>query len=312
MRPLDGKLLTVTPGDNIDALKGLASPVRMDILCLLRERGPLNVQQISEALGLPQSTVATNVLILEETRLIRATTVKGRRGHQKICEARFEEIVVRFNSGIQESQDDPIEVSMPLGLYTSCEVSSPCGLCSTEAIIGALDVPDSFLDPRRMLAALIWFGQGHVEYKFPNNARLLSAELERLEVSLELASEAPGSAEDWPSDISVWINDVHLGAWTAPGDHGGVRGRFTPHWWKLESSQFGELKSWTVDRAGTTLDGQPLSGVTLDDLDLPAHRSIRVRIGIHEGARYPGGVNIFGRGFGNHDQDIVMRLHRRR
>ena len=29
-------------------------------------------------------------------------------------------------------------------------------------------------------------------------------------------------------------------------------------------------------------------------------------------AKYPGGVNIFGRGFGNHDQDIVMRLHLKR
>ena len=28
-----------------------------------------------------------------------------------------------------------------------------------------------------------------------------------------------------------------------------------------------------------------------------------------EDARHPGGINIFGRGFGNYDQDIVLRLH---
>ena len=49
--------------------------------------------------------------------------------------------------------------------------------------------------------------------------------------------------------------------------------------------------------------------MTLKDLALNAHHSIRLRIGIEEHARNPGGVNIFGRGFGNHDQDIVMRLY---
>jgi predicted transcriptional regulator len=34
-----------------------------------------------------------------------------------------------------------------------------------------------------------------------------------------------------------------------------------------------------------------------------------MRIGIDENASHPGGVNIFGRGFGNYDQDIVMRLY---
>ena len=34
-------------------------------------------------------------------------------------------------------------------------------------------------------------------------------------------------------------------------------------------------------------------------------------IGIDEAAARPGGVNIFGRCFGNHDQDILMRLHLR-
>ena len=50
------------------------------------------------------------------------------------------------------------------------------------------------------------------------------------------------------------------------------------------------------------------SPITLRDLDVDKHRSIRFRIGVNEAARHPGGVNIFGRGFGNYDQDIVMRI----
>jgi predicted transcriptional regulator len=34
----------------------------------------------------------------------------------------------------------------------------------------------------------------------------------------------------------------------------------------------------------------------------------RLTILLLDDARHPGGVNIFGKGFGNHDQDIVMRL----
>jgi predicted transcriptional regulator len=29
---------------------------------------------------------------------------------------------------------------------------------------------------------------------------------------------------------------------------------------------------------------------------------------VPETAEHPGGINIFGRGFGNYDQDIVLRL----
>ena len=39
------------------------------------------------------------------------------------------------------------------------------------------------------------------------------------------------------------------------------------------------------------------------------HKSIRVRIGVRDDAENLGGVNIFGKGFGNHDQDMVLRLY---
>jgi predicted transcriptional regulator len=44
-------------------------------------------------------------------------------------------------------------------------------------------------------------------------------------------------------------------------------------------------------------------------LGVAQHSSIKLRIGIAEDARHTGGVNIFGRGFGNYGRDIVMRLY---
>ncbi len=301
--------LTITPDDGMPVFKGLASPVRMNILKLLHNRGQLNVNEISRELKLPQSTVATNVQMLEEAGLITTETIRAKKGQQKVCSARFGEIVLRFESSSAKPGKNLVEVSMPLGLFTNCEVSAPCGLCSTEGIVGLLDVPDSFLDPSRVQAALIWFGRGYVEYKFPNNAKLLNTPVESVEFSMELSSEVPGTNLNWPSDITLWVNEIAVGTWTSPGDYGDKRGVYTPSWWKLEGSQYGKLKTWRVGKSGTFIDGVRISGVTIDDLDLPNHHSIRPRIGIDSAAEHPGGVNLFGRGFGNYDQDIVMRLY---
>ena len=106
---------------------------------------------------MPQSTVSSNLQILEEAGLIKTETQKARKGNQKICRAAFDEVLVMFKEDVAATRPDIIEVAMPVGLYTSCEVSAPCGLCSTEGIIGLLDVPDAFLDPGRMRAGLTWF-----------------------------------------------------------------------------------------------------------------------------------------------------------
>lgn len=304
--------LTINPEDSLDVLKGLASPIRVRVLKLLHLKGPLNVNEISHLLQLPQSTVATNIQVLEEAELISTETVKAKKGHQKICSARFDEIVVRFEGFEPRRKDDFIEVSMPLGLFTSCDVSAPCGLCSTEGVIGLLDVPQSFLDPNRMLAALAWFGRGYIEYKFPNNAKLLNASVASIEFSMELSSEVPGTNLNWPSDITLRVNTVPIGTWTSPGDFGDKRGVYTPAWWKLEGSQYGKLKTWRIDRSGAFVDGIQISEVTVDQLDLQKHHSIRMRIGIESTAKHPGGVNIFGKGFGNYDQDIIMRIYTQR
>jgi len=307
----DRSFVMVLGDENAEAIRSLASPLRLDILRLLRERGPMNVNDIGHALGLPQSTVATNVQMLERGALLRTETVKARKGQQKICSAPFDEIVIRLAPPPVERHENVVEVAMPIGLYTGCGVSAPCGLCSVEGVIGLLDVPDHFLDPGRMQAALIWFSRGYVEYKFPNNARLMQAGIEAIEFSLEISSEVPGTAVDWPSDISLWVNGVKIGTWTSPGDYGDKRGTYTPRWWKLAGSQYGRLTRWEVTERGTYLDGVKLSTVNLAQLGLGEHHSIRLRIGIEEGARNPGGVNIFGRNFGNHDQDILMRLRLR-
>lgn len=302
--------LVVDPEQDMNVLKGLASPVRIKILKLLHEQGSQNINDIARILQLPQSTVSANVSILEEADLIRSDILKARKGNQKICHSNFDEILVAFKEDVIPAPSGHIEVAMPLGLYTSCDVVAPCGLCTPDGVAGLLDVPDTFLDPERMRAGLLWFTRGHVEYQFPNNAKLSKSEIEAIEFSMELSSEVPGTSADWPSDITVWVNGVEVGTWTSPGDYGDKRGVYTPDWWKLKGSQYGKLKTFRVNGAGSFVDGVKISSVKLADLDVPAHHSIRLRIGIRDDAKHPGSINIFGRGFGNYDQDIVMRIHK--
>lgn len=302
-----GSILVLNANKDVEVLKALSSELRIRILELLNGR-KLNVNEIAHALGIPQSTAAVNIKALEKAGLVKVENQKGKKGSQKLCSAQYSEIVIAFSSKEKENEDDVIEVEMPVGLYTKFDVSPPCGLCSREKIIGFLDAPDSFWSPERVKAGLLWFEKGFVEYKFPNNALYKRKPLKRIEVSMELSSEVPGTNKNWPSDITLWINEVEIGTWTSPGDFGDKRGRFTPLWWKLEGSQYGLLKTWIVTEEGSFVDGERVSDVTLKDLRIYDHSSIKIRVGVKEDARNVGGINIFGRGFGNYDQDIVLRL----
>ncbi|WEZ82345.1 helix-turn-helix domain-containing protein [Rhizobium sp. 32-5/1] len=304
---MTGKVLVIDPLERQDIIKGLASEVRVSILKILRS-GAKNVNTIAHELNLPQSTVSANLQILEDVGLITSHGEKAKKGSQKVCQSAFKEILVAFREDVAAARDDSIEVSMPLGLYGQFDIMGPCGLCSREGVIGLLDVPDTFLDPDRMKAGLLWFTCGFVEYQFPNNTLLRKAKPKALEFSMELSSEVPGTAADWPSDIFMEVNGVEIGRWTSPGDFGDKRGAYTPAWWKLAGSQYGKLKNWRINHEGSYIDGVKISNITLDDLAIDKHRSIRMRIGVKENAEHPGGINIFGRGFGNYDQDIVLRI----
>jgi len=301
--------LVIDPEEGFGVLRALASEARVKILKLLHGKQGMNVNDIAAALGLPQSTVSSNIQLLEDAGLIRTQSQRAKKGSQKICFSTFDQVLFMFKEDTESLKANAIEVAMPLGLYTSCEVSAPCGLCSSEGIIGLLDVPNAFLDPDRMHTGLIWFTRGFLEYQFPNNSILANKTIEALEFSLELSSEVPGTAADWPSDITLSVNGTEIGTWTSPGDFGDKRGVFTPTWWKLKGSQYGMLKSWRVARDGTYVDGVKISPITLKELDLEIHHSVRLRIEVKKDAKHRGGINVFGRGFGNYDQDIVMRLH---
>jgi predicted transcriptional regulator len=289
-------------------LKALSSATRLRILKLLSDQ-VINISEIGEALDLPTSTATLHVNSLEEAGLISTELRPAVRGLQKVCARVYDVIIVEMARG-QTEREHSVEVSMPIGAFVDCQVTPTCGLASSTGIIGLFDDPASFFEPERVNAQLLWFHHGYVEYRFPNRLPP-KAVIESAAISLELCSEAPLHHEDWPSDITMWMNGVEIGTWTSPSDFGGQQGMLTPEWWENWNSQYGLLKVWTVTENGSFVDGKRISDTVLNALNIAGGSSISVRIGVKQGARHVGGINIFGRQFGNYPQDIALRLRYR-
>ncbi len=285
--------------------KALGSSTRLAILRLLGAH-TCSVLDIAEALNLPQSTATLHVNILEKAGLIKTDLLPAKRGLQKICARTYDRIRLQLPTATAQ-EEATTTISMPLGAYVDANVTPTCGLVGELGIIGQLDDPATLYDPQHIYAQLIWFRKGYVEYRFPNRLPP-KTELENLELSFEVCSEAPLHHSDWPSDITVWINGKEIGTWTSPADFGGEHGALTPDWWDNNNSQFGLLKVWKVTSQGSYVDGVSISQATLGDLKVGDNQFISVRIGVKADAQHVGGINLFGSKFGNYPQDIVLKM----
>lgn len=287
---------------NLKFLECFSSDTRIKIIELLNER-PTNIKDLAEALSLSSAIVTKHIQKLEEAQIITTESIPSTRGRQKICHLTLDSATLQFRT---KDQPEPnrYSVSIPIGQYAAYEVKPTCGLASDTKIIGMVDDPRYFSDPEHVKACHLWLGSGYIEYRIPNY--LVGKQRARsISISLEICSEAPHYNENWPSDLSFYMNDVLLGMWTCPGDFGAVRGVYTPAWWDL-GTQHGLLKQITIDSEGSYIDGIRMSDQTIHDLAIGYGDDIRFRIHAPETAGHSGGLSMFGKGFGNYDQDIQV------
>jgi predicted transcriptional regulator len=292
--------------------RALSSPVRLRMLKVIGEKPGINISSIVEKLSLPLSTTALHVKVLEDAGLIFIQEKPGLRGYQKSCAILVEDINISvFLRRQNERHTRDIKVDMPLGNYFDCAITKPCGMAGQRAYIGTEDAVNAFFSPDRIHAQLVWFTSGFLEYRF-SNTDIKSEKIHELSFSFEACSESAGYNNDWPSDITVWINSTEVFTFRSPGDFGGKRGANNPDWWPDEATQYGELHHLEISDAGCFGDGRKTCGHTLDSLRIVEGDYIAFKIGIKENAECAGGINLFGEYFGNYKQSIEMiaRLER--
>lgn len=298
--------------DRIDTMypivKALASEVRLRMLATLSHFS-MNVNELAESLHIPVSTAALNVKVLEDAGLLVTEFQPGARGAMKLCATYYDSISLRLRMAepARTSADNVFTMHMPIGGYTACSVRPTCGIVGENCALGPFDTPSAFFVQERFSAQLLWFCHGSLTYDF-SGLIAQEAQVTALELSFEACSEASNYRNEWQSDLSVWINGVHVGAWRSPGDFGGRRGHLNPEWWPDTCSQFGQLKTWRVDETGSYIDGARCSSTRISDLALSSRDSIQVRIGMDENAPHQGGMNLFGEKFGDHPQHLLLRV----
>lgn len=293
--------------EGLEIFKALGSELRINIIKLLQENHEMNMNELATSLGITNGALTSHIKKLEESGIIQVMTERGSHGNQKVCKVAVDKIMVDVESEENEEDQNIYNTEVKVGHYSDYEVYPTCGLATSQAIVGEVDDPRYFSHPDRINAGILWFTKGYIEYIIPN--LLPSAtKIDQITVSLEISSEAPGINNDWPSDISILLNDVKIGTWTSPGDYGDVQGIFTPDWWFPNWNQYGLLKMIVINKKGTFVDGLKISDVTINEFNLDYKSTVRFKFEIEEDAKNVGGITIFGSEFGNYNQDIKVRI----
>lgn len=285
--------------------KALSSKLRVEILQYLAAYPGTGMMELADFFQVSRAAITQNIRQLNEAGLVEFGQSADDSGARKSCYLTEQQFML--NLGRQFQKQKIYSTEIPIGQFINYEVMPTCGIATTEKLIGHVDDPAFFADPQRVEAGILWFGAGYVEYRLPNYLQK-GQQVEELQFSMELSSEAPGVAENWPSDLSFSFNYIQLGNWTSPGDYGDVHGRFTPNWWLPNWNQYGLLKLLCINKSGTYVDGLMVSPVRIEDLDINEKKEFLFRIAAPAEALNAGGCTIFGRGFGNYNQGIKFNV----
>jgi predicted transcriptional regulator len=295
-----------TLDEGLEVFKALGSEIRISIIKLLLKNNGMNMNELATSLKITNGALTRHIKQLEECGIVTIITESAGHGNQKKCMVHLEKILIEFDTG--EPKKNIYDTDIKIGHYSDYQVYPTCGLATSSQLIGEVDDARYFAHPSRIDSDILWFTRGYVEYMIPNFLPVLQ-KIDQITISAELSSEAPGINDIWPSDIYFYLNGTLLGLWTSPGDFGNVKGIYTPDWWYSNWNQYGLLKLIVINHIGTFIDGLQISEVSLKDLNLDYRSTIKFKFAVPEEAKHVGGLTIFGRNFGNYNQDIKVRIH---
>lgn len=285
--------------------RALSSPIRIEILRLLNKK-PMLASEIAETLNLQVSSALVHLKILEEAELLVVEkSNKGKRVIQWYTYALPKLILLmRDQIGTQKNKT-PVTYNIRIGDFIDGEFGPSCGFASESRQL-CENTPRNMFSPEKHSAQVLWNKHhGYITYAVPND--YADPQLKSISFSMELCAETNGWNNDYPSDITFYVNDVELCTWTCPGDFGDRYGVFTPPWWYSESSKYGLLTTVSVQNDGVYLNQMPVNKrVKLSDLNLYDGNKTTFKIAVKPDAVHCGGFNIYGDKFGDYNQAIIF------
>lgn len=285
--------------------KALSSEIRIEILKILTREKDINLNKLAQILGITNGALSPHIRILEEAGIIDTKVTVAKRGVQKICSVRIEKYLINIG---KDFETNSISVELAPGQYVDYEVTPTCGLSTTKHVIGVYDNPIYFADLEHFNADIVWLNTGYLEYEIPNYLPE-QASLSEFLFQAELGSEAVSFNNDYKSDIYFSINNHPLGVWQSPGDFGGVKGLHNPVWWAPSMNQYGTLMEIRVNKDGTFVEETKISDTTVAELEIQPKSKIRLRLAVPHGLPNSRGLTVYGRGFGNYNSGILIRMN---
>ena len=290
--------------DKIEALgEALSSSARSKILKLLIENS-YTIKELSNKLNLAMSTTSFHVGILKKVGLVKIIAAPNKKGNEKNVSLNVEQATIFFR-GYKPDTTSSCYFDIPIGSYSNYNITPPCLINTKKSTIVPIDRVSVFRAPERINAQLISFSKGFLEYTILTED-FKNKELKSIKISLEICSECPNYNNNWKSDITFWINNTELGDYRSYSDYGGRMGKYTPQWWPSTSSNYGNMVSIEINESGTIINGKEINKITLDNLEICKDEYFTFKIGVKDDAKYVGGINIFGKEFGDYAQDIQI------
>lgn len=288
--------------------RAISSPIRIKILDLLGN-SPMKLSDIADALDIQVSSAAIHMDILLDAGIVSVDNSIKHKGHVKFFSyVKEKSIVVNLrNIEKQNNKDKKYVYKINIGDYTDAELHN-FGFASEECMLNDNDEQMVFVDSRHKAQAL-WAGKGWVKYTIPNNYTQ-DGDIEKIDVTLEICSEAIGYNHTFPSEISFYLNDTKLCTYLCPGDFGDRYGKYTPSWWYKESTKYGMLTNICVTKNGVFLNGKSVNtNVDIQSLDLSKGNKTTLKISVDDDAKHQGGFNLFGEKFGDYNIPIVFTVY---
>ena len=309
--------------DNEEEISKIASALsvktRRDIIKLINTSG-LTISEIAWKLNIPISTASFHVKTLIDAGLLIYSNASKKVGNEKkVFLGNYLFTLFTGNTQNQITVKNETQVfNIPIGSYTDYKVEPTCGIATKAGHLFVSDTPCVFSSPNRFEAGIIWIKSGYLEYSIPlldfafkqNEAVSYNDKKSIISLcfSFEICSECARYNHSFKSDITFFVNGVELCTYLSPGDFGERRGKLNPDWWPDSHTQYGLLQNLDIRFDGTYLNEKRVSDLGISDLGLLDNNLLKFKIAVKDDAKHVGGFNVFGKDFGDYNQDILLTV----